>query len=82
MYRRVLLKSARIILPSMQARELELALEDRSILKLPTDNSSYLSKLRLRIDVAWMQLWHGRLAKWLVDGVVIYLLIDSSPQGL
>ena len=76
--KRALYDASSLLLPKGAAKAVQYAL-DNDELRLPA--SSTISRLRGRVDVAWMMVWRERIAKWLQDGLVIFPGTDSSPQG-
>ena len=42
---------------------------------------SYVSKLRGAVDGGYMCTVYSKLKEWMKEGVAIYPMIDSSPQG-
>ena len=70
--------ASRVILPPTAAYVIQRSLDaERSAVPSP----STISRLRGRIDVAWMMVWRKRLKEWLAHGLVVYPGTDSSPQG-
>jgi hypothetical protein len=79
--RTALFNSVRLLVPGAAVADvLETAIgSDSSAIPSPAT----ISRLRGRIDVAWMMSWRHRIQDWLdsPQGLLVYLGTDSSPQG-
>ena len=47
----------------------------------PTPSPATVSRLRLKVDVAWMLLLRRKMEDFLRNGLVVHCMVDSSPQG-
>ena len=47
----------------------------------PVPSAATVSRLRLKVDVAWMLLARKKMEDLLRDGLVVHCMVDSSPQG-
>lgn len=70
--------ACKIALPrSVQAMVLEMLDSNQR----PMPSPATISRLRLKIDVAWMLLVRKQIHALLQHGVVLHCMVDSSPQG-
>ena len=77
----VLQHACKIVLPREQANMLLDSIQHGSARFAP--DASQLSRMRLRIDVAFMFCMRQHYTEWLLHGrgVVLYPVVDASPQG-
>ena len=83
-YRSTLVTGCRLLLPPADADIMASIVGDKSKFKLAADNSSLISRLRFRLDFAYMQFMRRKFKHWLSPedgGAVIYAMVDASPQG-
>ena len=67
-----------IVLPRHVKDVVVKMLEDK---RRPMPSASTVSRLRLKVDVAWMLMVRKELAQKMEDGIVVHCMADSSPQG-
>ena len=66
--------------PDIAEHTVKLLTAEDTPLRIPSPAT--LSRLRGRMDVAWMLVWRQELAQMLADsGLVMYPMVDSSPQA-
>ena len=72
--KRALYDACSLLLPKDAATAVQQALDNEQF-RLPS--SSTISRLRGRVDVAWMMVWRQRLGKWLLDdgGMIVFLVL-------
>ena len=67
-----------IVLPRHVKDVVVKMLEDK---RRPMPSASTVSRLRLKVDVAWMLMVRKELAEKMEAGIVVHCMADSSPQG-
>lgn len=76
--KRALHAASRVLLPPRAASIIQASLDVKGA---AVPSPSTISRLRGRIDVAWMLVWRARISEWLKQGLIIYPSTDGSPQG-
>lgn len=70
--------SCHIVLPT-HIKDVVLGMLDDK--KRPLPSPATISRLRLKVDVAWMMTVRKKIADMMREGIVVNCMADSSPQG-